>query len=176
MSRWVPITGGALGLVAALLVATQINLNYRLASGITSGEGLALVSDRMVPCAIRSDYASQLPASFPPDVVFTAIVQATEMDRRCPPMVQMAAEVAIRQRILQLAATYSADAVTFDPLLEKSWVLRGYYYLGAGDIPSAIEAATEATRVLALYPEKSVTQSSVDAIARLISAIQLVQG
>lgn len=172
---WVPITGGALGLVFALLVGTQLKLNHQLAAGLLPEKRLAMVSDRMVPCAIRSDIASGLPSTFSPEIVATVIVQAAELDRRCPPLVQMAAEVAIRQRSLKLAATYTADAVAFDPLLENSWVLRGYYLLGAGDVPSAAEAVVEAGRVLGLYPKKSISQSSIAAVNALAKAVLQAQ-
>lgn len=164
---WVPITGAVLGVAVALLVGTQITLNQRLSSGITPQEGLGLVTDRMVPCAIRSDYAASLPAVFPPQIVATAIVQATELDRHCPPMVQMAAEVAVRQQILALAESYTADAVRLDPLLANAWVLRGRYFLGAGDLASAEAAAAEARRVHDLYPREPVDARSEAAVTGL---------
>ena len=172
---WVPITGGLLGLVVALLVGTQITLNMRLMSGITPEEGLVLVTDRMVPCAVRSEYASRLPSAFPPQISTTAIVQAAELDRRCPLIVGMAAEMAVRQEILPLAETYTAEAVRLDPLLDLAWVLRGRYFLGAGDIESAEGAAREARRLQALYPEGFVTPQSAAEVATLERMVQLAK-
>lgn len=169
---WVPITGGLLGLVMALLVGTQLTLNQRLLSGLTPEEGLALVTDRMVPCAVRSDFAGTLPTVLPPQIVATAVVQAAELDRRCPPMVQMAAEVTVRQRILALAETYTADAVRLDPLFANGWVLRGRYFLGAGDLASAEAAAVEARRVNDLYAPEHIDQRGEAVITELEQMVQ----
>ena len=169
---WVPITGGLLGLAVALLVSTQISFNQRLLAGIAPQEGLVLITDRMVPCAIRSDFAGRLPDALPLQIAGTAIVQAAELDRRCPTMVQLAAEVAVRQQVLTLAETYTADAVRLDPMLDSSWVLRGRYFIGAGDLASAEAAAREARRLQALYPERFVTPREIAAITALEQLVQ----
>ena len=53
----------------------------------------------------------------------------------------------------QHAASYTAEGVEIDPLLDLAWVLRARYYLGVRDIAAAEATAEEAKRVQALYPE-----------------------
>lgn len=53
-----------------------------------------------------------------------------------------------------------------------AWVLRGKYFLGVGDIPAAEEAAAEAKRVAALYPEGTADPALVEA---LVNDIQLAK-
>jgi len=81
-----------------------------------------------------------------------ATLQATDLDRRCPPMINFASDVLTQQKRFDEAETYTAEGVEFDPLLDLAWVLRSRYYLGVGDLPAAETAAEEAKRVQALYP------------------------
>ena len=59
----------------------------------------------------------------------------------------------MQQQRFDEAASYTAEGLDFDPLLDLAWVLRARYYLGIRDIPAAEAAAEEAKRVQALYPE-----------------------
>ena len=89
---------------------------------------------------------------------------ATNLDRRCPPMINFASDVLVQQQSLEEAATFTAEGVEFDPLLDLAWVLRSRYFLGIGDIPAAEAAAAEARRVAALYPEGASDPALVDVL------------
>jgi len=90
----------------------------------------------------------QLPA----EVSVPATLQATDLDRRCPPIVNFASDLLVQQQRFGEADAYTADGVQFDPLFDVAWVLRARYFLGVGDIRAAEAAAAEAARVQALYP------------------------
>ena len=57
-------------------------------------------------------------------------------------MINFASDVLVQQQRFEEAATYTAEGVEFDPLLDLAWVLRSRYNVRTGDIPAA-EAATE---------------------------------
>jgi hypothetical protein len=97
---------------------------------------------------------------------------AGDLDRRCPPMINFASDVLVQQQSLEEAATYTAEGVEFDPLLDLAWVLRSRYFLGIGDIPAAETAAAEARRVAALYPEGSSDPALVET---LVNDIELAK-
>lgn len=175
-ARWIPVVGGIAGIAVAIVVGTQVSLSHRLWLGLSPDQMLTVVTDPKTPCLVRSQIAQQLPLALSPGISSAAIMQSTEIDRRCPPMIMFAAQVAVSERILPLAGTYTADAVAFDPLLDSAWVMRGRYFLGAGDIPAAEAAAAEARRVLALYPEDSITPRSIAEIDALLLDILRAQG
>ena len=79
-------------------------------------------------------------------------------------MINFASDVLVQQQSLEEAATYTAEGVEFDPLLDLAWVLRSRYFLGIGDIPAAEVAAAEARRVAALYPEGASDPALVDVL------------
>jgi len=70
-------------------------------------------------------------------------------------MINFASDVLTQQQRFDEAASYTAEGVEFDPLLDLAWVLRSRYFLGVGDLAEAEAAAEEAKRVQALYPAKS---------------------
>jgi len=150
---WVPISGGILADAAGLLVATQIGLTSTLSSDIDEEQAVAILTDSKTPCAIRVEFAGRALQELPPDVSIPAVLEATDLDRRCLTMTHVASEALIRQRIYPLAGTYTADAVQFDPRFSFSWILRGSYLLVSGDLAGAEAAAMEAQRLNQLYPE-----------------------
>jgi len=78
-------------------------------------------------------------------------------------------DVLVQQQRFDEAATYTAEGVEFDPLLDLAWVLRSRYYLGTGDIPAAEAAAEEARRVQALYPEGASDPALVETLVNDIA-------
>jgi hypothetical protein len=66
-------------------------------------------------------------------------------------------------------ATYTAEGVEFDPLLDLAYVLRSRYNLGIGDIPAAEAAAEEARRVQALHPEGASDPALVETLVNDIA-------
>ena len=81
-------------------------------------------------------------------------------------MINFASDVLVQQQSLEEAATYTAEGVEFDPLLDLAWVLRSRYYLGIGDIPAAEAAAEEARRVQTLYAgDPALVETLVNDIA-----------
>jgi hypothetical protein len=107
----------------------------------------------------------QLPA----EVSVPATLAATDLDRRCPPMINFASDVLVQQQRFDEAATYTVEGLEFDPLLDLAWVLRSRYYLGIGDVPAAEAAAEEARRVQALYPEGAADPALVETLINDIS-------
>jgi O-antigen ligase len=161
---WVPVTGGALALGAAILVGTQIGLTNQVQTINSQEQALEFLANPMTPCVLRTQVAQQVIQQLPAEVSVPAVIEATDLDRRCPPMINFASDVLVQQQRFDEAATYTAEGVEFDPLLDLAWVLRSRYYLGTGDIPAAEAAAEEARRVQALYPEGASDPALVETL------------
>jgi len=158
---WVPIVGGTLGLTAVILVSMQIAVVNQI-QGIDSQEkALAFITNPMTPCPLRVQVTQQVIQQLPAEVSVPATLEATDLDRRCPPMINFASDVLVQQQRWDEAEAYTAEGVEYDPLLDLAWVLRSRYYLGVGDLPAAEVAAAEAQRVQALYgsPDPVLIQS-----------------
>ncbi len=149
---WVPVTGGLLALCAAILVGTQIGLTNQVQTISSREQALEFTSNPMTPCVLRVQVTQQVIQQLPAEVSVPAALQATDLDRRCPPMINFASDVLVQQQRFGESATYTAEGLEFDPLLDLAWVLRSRYYLGVGDLVAAANAAAEARRVQALYP------------------------
>ncbi len=149
---WVPATGGVLALGAAILVGSQIGLTNQVQTISSQEQALSFISNPMTPCVLRVQVTQQVIQQLSAEVSVPATLEATDLDRRCPPMINFASDVLVQQQRFDQAATYTAEGVEFDPLLDLAWVLRSRYYLGTDDIPAAEAAADEARRVQALYP------------------------
>ena len=150
---WVPLTGGALALFAAILVGSQIALTNQIQTISSQEQALDFIANPMTPCVLRTQVTQQVIQQLPAEVSVPSALQATDLDRRCPPMVNFASDVLVQQQRFDEAASYTAEGVVFDPLLDLAWVLRSRYYLGIGDLSAAEVAAEEARRVQALYQE-----------------------
>jgi O-antigen ligase len=148
---WVPVTGGVLALGAAILVGSQIGLTNQVQSISSQEQALSFITNPMTPCVLRVQVTQQVIQQLPAEVSVPATLEASDLDRRCPPMINFASDVLVQQQRFDEAATYTAQGVEFDPLLDLAWVLRSRYYLGIGDIPAAEAAAEEARRVQELY-------------------------
>ena len=166
---WVPVTGGALALGAAILVGTQIGLTNQIQTINSQDQALAFVSNPMTPCVLRTQVAQQVIQQLPAEVSVPAVIEATDLDRRCPPMINFASDVLVQQQRFDEAAAYTAEGVEFDPLLDLAWVLRSRYYLGIGDVAAAEAAAEEARRVQALYPEGASDPAMVETLVNDIA-------
>jgi O-antigen ligase len=147
---WVPVTGGVLALGAVILVGSQIGLTNQVQSISSQEQALGFISNPMTPCVLRVQVTQQVIQQLPAEVSVPAALQATDLDRRCPPMINFASDVLVQQQRFEEADSYTADGVEFDPLFDLAWVLRARYYLGTGDIAAAEAAAEEAKRVQAL--------------------------
>jgi O-antigen ligase len=161
---WVPATGGVLALGAAILVGSQIGLTNQVQSISSQEQALDFIANPMTPCVLRVQVTQQVIQQLPAEVSVPATLQATDLDRRCPPMINFASDVLVQQQRFDEAATYTAEGLEFDPLLDLAWVLRARYYLGTGDIPAAEAAAEEARRVQALYPEGASDPALVETL------------
>ncbi len=161
---WVPVTGGVLALGAAILVGSQIGLTNQVQSISSQEQALDFIANPMTPCVLRTQVTQQVIQQLPAEVSVPATLQATDLDRRCPPMINFASDVLVQQQRFDEAATYTAEGLEFDPLLDLAWVLRARYYLGTGDIPAAEAAAEEARRVQALYPEGASDPALVETL------------
>ena len=84
-------------------------------------------------------------------------------------MINFASVVLVQQQRFDEAASYTAEGLEFDPLLDLAWVLRSRYYLGVGDIAAAEAAAEEAKRVQALYPEGAADPALVETLVNDIA-------
>ena len=111
----------------------------------------------------------QVIQQLPAEVSVPASLQVTDLDRRCPPMINFASDVLVQQQRFEEAASYTAEGVEIDPLFDLAWVLRARYYLGTGDIPAAESTAEEAKRVQSLYPEGSVDPALVETLVNDIA-------
>jgi len=166
---WVPVTGGVLALGAVILVGSQIGLANQVQSISSQEQALDFISNPMTPCVLRVQVTQQVIQQLPADVSVPATLEATDLDRRCPPMINFASDVLVQQQRFDEAASYTAEGVEFDPLLDLAWVLRSRYYLGVGDIAAAEAAAEEARRVQALYPEGSADPALVETLVNDIA-------
>jgi O-antigen ligase len=161
---WVPVTGGVLALGAAILVGSQIGLTNQVQSISSQEQALDFIANPMTPCVLRVQVTQQVIQQLPAEVSVPATLAATDLDRRCPPMINFASDVLVQQQRFDEAATYTAEGLEFDPLLDLAWVLRSRYYLGIGDVPAAEAAAEEARRVQALYPEGASDPALVETL------------
>ena len=149
---WVPVSGGVLALAAVILVGSQIGLTNQVQAISSQEQALGFISNPMVPCVLRVQVTQQVIQQLPAEVSVPATLQATDLDRRCPPMINFASDVLVQQQRFAEADPLTAQGVAYDPLLDLAWVLRSRYYLGVGEISAAEAAAEEARRVQALYP------------------------
>ena len=166
---WVPVTGGVLALGAVILVGSQIGLTNQVQSISSQEQALGFISNPMTPCVLRVQVTQQVIQQLPAEVSVPATLQATDLDRRCPPMINFASDVLVQQQRFDEADSYTAEGLEFDPLLDLAWVLRSRYYLGVGDIAAAEAAAEEAKRVQALYPEGAADPALVETLANDIA-------
>ncbi len=166
---WVPVTGGVLALGAAILVGSQIGLTNQVQTISSQEQALDFISNPMTPCVLRVQVTQQVIQQLSAEVSVPATLEATDLDRRCPPMINFASDVLVQQQRFDEAATYSAEGVAFDPLLDLAWVLRSRYYLGIGDLEAAEAAAEEARRVQALYPEGTSDPALVETLVNDIA-------
>jgi hypothetical protein len=118
---------------------------------------------------LRVQVTQQVIQQLPAEISVPATLEATDLDRRCPPMINFASDVLVQQQRFDGADSYTAEGIEFDPLLDLAWVLRSRYYLGKGDIPAAEAAAEEARRVQALYPEGSADPALVETLVNDIA-------
>lgn len=166
---WVPVTGAVLALGATILVGTQIGLTNQVQSISSQQQALDFISNPMTPCVLRTQVAQQVIQQLPADVSVPAVLQATDLDRRCSPMINFASDVLVQQQRFEEANAYTAEGIEFDPLLDLAWVLRSRYYLGTGDVTAAEAAAEEARRVQGLYPEGAADPALVEALVNDIA-------
>jgi O-antigen ligase len=166
---WVPVTGGVLALGAAILVGSQIGLTNQVQSISSQEQALDFIANPMTPCVLRVQVTQQVIQQLPAEVSVPATLEATDLDRRCPPMINFASDVLVQQQRFDEAATYTAEGVEFDPLLDLAYVLRSRYYLGIGDVPAAEAAAEEARRVQSLYPEGASDPALVETLVNDIA-------
>ena len=166
---WVPVTGGVLALGAVILVGSQIGLTNQVQSISSQEQALDFIANPMTPCVLRVQVTQQVIQQLPAEVSVPAALQATDLDRRCPPMINFASDVLVQQQRFDEAASYTAEGVEFDPLLDLAWVLRARYFLGIGDVVAAEAAAEEAKRVQALYPEGSADPALVESLVNDIA-------
>ena len=166
---WVPVTGGVLALGAVILVGSQIGLTNQVQSISSQEQALDFMANPMTPCVLRVQVTQQVLQQLPAEVSVPAVLGATDLDRRCPPMINFASDVLTQQKRFEESALYTAEGVEFDPLFDLAWVLRARYYLGIGDIQAAEAAAEEAKRVQALYPEGSADPVLVETLANDIA-------
>lgn len=166
---WVPVTGGVLALGAVVLVGSQIGLTNQVQSISSQEQALDFIANPMTPCVLRVQVTQQVIQQLPADISVPAALGATDLDRRCPPMINFASDVLVQQQRFDEAASYTAEGVQFDPLFDLAWVLRARYYLGTGDIPAAEAAAAEAKRVAALYPEGAADPALVETLVNDIA-------
>ncbi len=161
---WVPVTGGILALGAIILVGTQMSLTNQVQSISSQEQALSFISNPMTPCVLRVQVTQQVIQQLPAEVSVPATLKATDLDRRCPPMINFASDVLVQQQRYDEAAQFTAEGVEFDPLLDLAWVLRSRYYLGIGAIAAADASAEEARRVQALYPDGTADPALVETL------------
>ena len=158
-----------LALGAVILVGSQIGLTSQVQSISSQEQALDFIANPMTPCVLRVQVTQQVIQQLPAEVSVPAALQATDLDRRCPPMINFASDVLVQQQRFDEADAYTAEGVEFDPLLDLAWVLRARYFLGIGDVVAAEAAAEEAKRVQALYPEGSADPALVESLVNDIA-------
>jgi hypothetical protein len=163
------VTAGVLALGAIILVGSQIGLTNQVQSISSQEQALDFIANPMTPCVLRVQVTQQVIQQLPAEVSVPATLEATDLDRRCPPMINFASDVLVQQQRFDEADSYTAEGLEFDPLLDLAWVLRARSYLGIGDIPAAEAAAQEAKRVQALYPEGAADPALVETLVNDIA-------
>ena len=167
---WAPVTGGVLALIAVILVGMEIGNTNQVQSINSQESALSFISNPMTPCPLRVQVTQQVIQQLPANVSVPAALDATALDRRCPPMINFASDVTTQQKDFTTAGPLTADGIVYDPLLDLAWVLRSRYYLGVGDIASAEQAAAEAKRVQALYPAGAADPAMIETLTNDIAA------
>jgi len=165
---WVPVTGGVLALAGVVTVGAQIGAANATQSVTTQDAALAFLSNPLSPCPPRVNVTQQVIQQLPAEVSVPATFDATAIDPRCAPMINFQSDLALQSGNLDVAGPSTEEGVTFDPLFDVAWILRGQYLLAAGDIAGAEAAAAEAQRVQALYPEQAT--SVEDLLAKIAAA------
>lgn len=171
-SVWVSVTGGILAIAAALLVGAQMLQVNEVRAISTQEQALAFIANPLTPCVLRVQVTQQILQQVPPDVAGPAILRATELDPRCPPMIAFASEVLLQQKDSARAGISTLEGVTIDPLFDTAWALRARYYLSVGDLSNAEAALAEAQRVQALYPAGSGDPSLIQALLTEIQSVK----
>lgn len=166
---WVSVTGGVLALGAVILVGSQIGLTNQVQTISSQEQALDFIANPMTPCVLRVQVTQQVIQQLPAEVSVPATLEATNLDRRCPPTINFASDVLVQQQRFDEADSYTAEGVEIDPLFDLAWVLRSRYYLGIGDISAAEAAAQEAKRVQALYPEGSADPALLETLVNDIA-------
>jgi len=167
---WVPVSGGVLALLGVIVVGAQMGAVNAIQSLNSQQAALDFLSNPLSPCPPRVNTTQQVIQQLPAEVSVPATYAATEMDPRCAPMINFQSDLAIQSGNLDVAGPSTESGVTFDPLFDVAWILRGRYLLAIGDISGAEAAAAEAQRVQALYPE------SATAVDDLLAEIAAAKG
>ncbi len=162
---WVPVASGSLAVVTAIAIGQQMGLTNQVQSISSQEQAIAFIRNPATPCPLRVQVTQQVIQQLPAEVSVPATLEATDLDRRCPPMINFASDVLVQQQRFAEADGYTSEAIMLDPLLDLAWVLRSRYLIGVGDIPGAQVALEEAKRVQALYPADKVDPALVSGLA-----------
>ena len=152
-SAWVVGLGAVLALGGAIIVGAQISAAGAVQTLASEEEAISFLESPMTPCPLRVQVAQQALQQLPPEVAGPAVLRATDLDRRCSPLISFAADLALQSGQIEIADEATSEGITYDPLHDVAWSLRARYFLAVGDLPAAEQAAAEAQRVQALYPE-----------------------
>ena len=163
--------GAVLGLAGMVLVGVQIGAANAVQSVSSQEAALDFISNPLTPCPLRVNVTQQVIQQLPAEVSVPATYGATELDPRCAPMINFQSDVAVQQQDEAVAGPSTLDGVTFDPLLDYAWILRGKYYLQVGDVEAAKVAAEEAQRIQTLYPG-DVDASALESLLQEIASKQ----
>jgi O-antigen ligase len=167
---WVPVAGGILALIGVIAVGAQIGAANALQSLNSQEAALSFLSNPLSPCPPRVNTTQQVIQQIPAEISVRATYEATAIDPRCAPMINFQSDLANQSGNLDLAGPSTEDGVTFDPLFDLSWLLRGQYLVAVGDIPGAEAALAEAERVQSLYPETASLTPLDDLRAKIEAA------
>lgn len=165
---WVPMTGGALGLIVAIAVGMQMAAISGLSNIRSQEDALSVMTSALTPCPPRGDVAQSVLQQVPTEVAVPALQEAQGLDPRCSGMTTLVADVAIQQGDLPRADEATSFLVETDPLFYEAWVLRGLYEVKAGNIPAAQADLAEAERVNSLYPDPAPGQERITTLRQAI--------
>ena len=169
---WVVGIGAVLAFGAAILVGAQMSAAGAVQTLASQEQAIAFVESPMTPCPLRVQVAQQVLQQLPPEVAGPAVVSATDLDRRCSPLISFTADLALQSGQLELADEATREGIAYDPLHDLAWALRARYLLAVGDLPGAQEAAAEAQRVQALYPEDARDPALIEGLLNDIALAQ----
>ncbi len=136
-----------LGVIGAIAVGGQIFASEQVRTVGSWEKAVGVMTDSSIPCPLRLQVANEALRGQPMELALQAVQQATAVDPRCPPIVNLQSQIAVEAKALPLAESSTRLGVLLDPMSPYAWQLRADYLELAGDTVGARGADAEAKRI-----------------------------